>query len=122
MKRTLANRARDALILAVAFMSAAAMAGDESWADVMGQAMSVRKGLTMQQAMSGQRGVTMEMVDAFAGRETQFAGFAPWMDAHFTEVDANADGMVTMDEMYIWMDNNGVTDAQLTGAWYGDGR
>ena len=122
MIRELASRVSGALVLAALSAAGAAMAGDDSWTDIIGQAMTIPKGLTMQQAMSGQRGVTMEMVQAFAGREPQFAGFAPWMETHFTAVDANGDRMVTMEEMYVWMDGNGVTDAQLTEAWYGKGR
>ena len=109
-----------ALLFAGAILAAGAVfAQDESWTGVMSEAMSIRKGLTMRQAMSGERGVTMEMVKAYAERDTAAPGFESWMDAHFAEVDANGNGLVSLDEIYVWMDKNGVSDSQLTAAWSG---
>lgn len=111
MKGTFASRAMGGMFLAAAMMlSAAAFAQSQTWADIVSQ------------AMAGHEGLTMEMVDSYADREKQFAGFRPWMDAHFTEIDVNADGMVTMDEMHVWMEKNNMTDTQLTKAWYEQGR
>ena len=111
MKATYASRVLGGMFLAAAMMlSAAAYAQTQSWADIVSQ------------AMSGHEGLTMDMVHSYADREKQFAGFRPWMDAHFTEIDVNADGMVTMDEMHVWMEKNNMTDAQLTKAWYEQAR
>lgn len=107
MKGTFASRVLGGTLLAAALtLSAAAFAQDKSWADVVSQAMGKHSGLTM------------EMVHSYAEREKQFAGFRPWMDVHFEEIDVNDDGLVTMDEMHVWMEKNNMTDAQLTRAWY----
>ena len=111
MKRMFGRHVMGGLFLAAAMLlSGAAFAQSQTWADVVSQ------------AMAGHEGLTMEMVHSYADREKQFAGFRPWMDAHFTEIDVNADGMVTMDEMHVWMEKHNMTDAQLTKAWYEQGR
>ena len=63
-------------------------------------------------------GVTMEEVHSLADREKQFAGFAPWMKEQFKTLDANRDGMVSMDEIKRWMIGHNVSNDQLTQAWY----
>jgi len=111
MKRIFTNHVLGGMFLAAALMlSGAAFAQGQSWADVVSQ------------AMAGQKGLTMDMVHSYAEREKQFVGFSPWMDAHFTEIDVNADGMITMDEMHVWMKKNNMSDDQLTKAWYEQGR
>ncbi len=111
MKGTFASRIMAGMFLAVALMlSAIAYAQGKTWADIVTGAMGSDPGLTM------------EMVSSYAEREKQFAGFAPWMDAHFNEIDANVDGMITMEEMKTWMAKNNMTDAQLTKAWYEQAR
>ena len=111
MKTTILSRVMGGMALAAALMlSAASYAQDKTWADVVTQ------------AMAGKHMLTMEMVNSYAEREEQFAGFRPWMTEHFEEIDADDDGMVTMDEMHVWMEKNNVTDTQLTKAWYEQGR
>jgi hypothetical protein len=113
MDMTYAGRVAGAVLLAAAVVPGGAVRADDeflSWSDII------------KRAMADYPGLTMEMAHAFAAREKQFAGFAPWMDAHFDDGDTNDDGMVTMVEMRAWVDVHHMSDADLSKAWYEQAR
>jgi hypothetical protein len=110
MTGTFVTRALGGLILAAAILFGGAAHADEGfmpWSDVIKKAMADHPGLTM------------DAMHDFATREKQFVGFEPWMKANFKDVDANKDGMITMDEMHVWMTAHKMTDSALTKNWYG---
>lgn len=62
--------------------------------------------------------VTTEDATEFSQREKQFAGFAPWLTENMKILDRDRDGMVSMEEIKVWMYMHNVGNDDLVQIWY----
>ncbi len=98
---------RKVIITAVVLLGAgsAAAGGFKPWGDVFSAADTDKSG-----------GLSKAECDhnPDAGK---FPGFGPWFRNHFTDMDADKNGEVTMEEMMTGMKAMQVTDEELLKGW-----
>jgi hypothetical protein len=90
----------------VTAFAGAAFAGDLTWESVVSKAAK-------HQGM-----VTMEDATSFSDREKQFSGFAPWIAENMKILDTDHDGMVSMDEIKVWMYMHHMSNDDMIKIWY----
>lgn len=102
---------------ATGVMAAAIMAVSAYYAPVVAQGfMPWEDVIKMAAKHNGM--VTMEDATSFSEREKQFAGFAPWVSENMKILDQNQDGMVSTDEIKVWMYMHKVGNDDLVQIWY----